>query len=485
MLIRADKVAMHRVTSFAKRKGFLWISIILITVPLFVIFLIANASRLGLEEHVFGRGFEVAVAMLGICLVLVFIWWRHREGIFDLFEFPVWISINIYVQVVLNVWLLQRDRVPLVPWLRVNYESQMILAVLLFAVGLLALWVGYVWVFPLFGRKSKVTHFWEREVRVRSAFAGGIGYLPAYSNLFDTWLNYIHLLNLIQLTAGTALVIHYLRRPTRFGNLWLVFMLGSNLASTLVLGTKGFALTLVWFVMCIYYGTGKFPVRWVIVGILVLIIFVPIVNMYRTNLHDLDLGSGVPISRRVGTLGEIFRGLPEVSLGSFLEGTRNTFEKRQGSLLEITASTMVLHPSTIPFLGSDVLKYFFAQLIPRVLWPDKPTERSPLFMITTNYYGAADEYGFSSIGLFADSYRTGGWAFLIIWFAFCGVFSAWLYRVGPKSGDTPKIIFYIVVLQGVLPYDTEVTTVLLRLAHFIPFIFLLVKFVLFKPPKHY
>jgi hypothetical protein len=174
-----------------------------------------------------------------------------------------------------------------------------------------------------------------------------------------------------------------------------------------------------------------------------------------------------------------------MSLKSLFESTKDTFEIRQGSMLEITASTMVLHPSTIPFLGSDMIKYFFTQLIPRLIWPTKPTERNPLFMITTSYYGASEEYGFSSIGLFADSYRIGGWPFLIIWFALCGIFSAWLYRAGPRSGYTPNVIFYIVMLQGIIYYDTEVTTILLRLVHFVPFIFLLVKFVLFRPPKHY
>ena len=458
-----------------------------------------GGDTISLRAHALGGAFEVAAAGLGVWLTLIIIWWARQRGKFDPFELPVWISVNVYVQVVLNVWLLQRDWLPSTPWLRYGYQSKMVLAVLLFGVSLTALWAGYVWAYrqldrsphwiePSAGpiRMGAVIAIWFLGWTISSlAVVATIqGYLGAAPSRILAWMNYLNLVDFISIAAGSALVIYHFRRPTLLGWLWLAVMLGSNLVSALIAGSKSFALSLLWLAIYIYYAKGKLPTRWLAVGLIVVIVVVPIVNVYRANLQAIDTGRGVALSARLQALGEALQEVREKPTSSLVEDTRYTFERRQGNMLDVTASTISLHPSVIRFIGLDMAEYFLRQLIPRVLWPNKPTDRPSFLLITTTYSGAHTEYSFSEIGLFADSYRAGGWPFVVIWFMALGAFSAWLYRQGPGSGNMAGTVFYIAMLTGVLRYEREVTTLLLRLIQFGPLIWIITMFVMFVPLRH-
>ena len=135
---------------------------------------------------------------------------------------------------------------------------------------------------------------------------------------------------------------------------------------------------------------------------------------------------------------------------------------------------MFLHPSLEPFVGLEMVEYFFPQLIPRVLFPFKSTERSSLYMITTMYGGATYEYSFTAIGQFADSYRAGGWPIVIIWFSALGIFTAWLYLQGPGSGNLAGTVFYITLLTLILRYDFDIVTILIQLIQFSILLWLIV-----------
>jgi hypothetical protein len=155
-------------------------------------------------------------------------------------------------------------------------------------------------------------------------------------------------------------------------------------------------------------------------------------------------------------------------------------------MLNIAASAMFLHPNLQPFVGLEMVEYFFPQLIPRVLFPFKSTERPSLYMITTTYGGAPSEYSFTAIGQFADSYRAGGWATVIIWFGVLGIFTAWLYLEGPGSGNLAGTVFYITVLTLILRYDFDTATILIQLIQFGILLWLIVMrgmFVWMKKPQ--
>jgi hypothetical protein len=481
-----------------RQRHLLWLSITFLSlgVSALALLLMAGSGAIRLKVHVLGIGFELAAAGLGIWLAVLMLWWSRQRGRFDPFEFPIWFSLNVYVQVVLNVWLLQRDRLPYVPWLSDNYDRSMPLAVILFGVGLTALWLGYVWAFRRLGRDvqrlqppagamrlSQVALIWFLcwATAVFSTLAGISGYLATGVGSSSNWLNYFSFVDIIRSAATVALVIHHFRHPSLPGWLWFSLVVVSEFGLSLVAGSKGFAMALVWLAMYIYYATGKLPKRWLALGFVTVVFLVPVVNNYRQSLQALNLGGGVGLGDRTQALGSVLTRTVVQPFSSLLQTTTETFERRQGYMLDTTASVMVLHPDKMPFVGMQMIEYFVPQLIPRVLWPSKPLERSSLYLITTTYGGAPSEYSFTEIGMAADSYRAGGWVFVVIWFFSLGVLAAWLYLQGPSSGSRAGTVFYVVMITQFLLYSGDVVHTLVRLFQFGPLIWAIIMFVMFVP----
>jgi len=467
-----------------------------LSVALFVLTVGWGRRFLGLGTHSYGLGFEYAAVALGVWLGLLMLWWARRRGKFDLFEPPVWISFNVYGQVVLNVWLLQRARLPTISWVVDNLETIMPLAVLVIGVGLTALWAGYVLAFLRLAGKENRLQFPAGPMRLTNVkgiwvtgwiignvavLTGISGYLGTGVGDSSTWLNYFYFVTIITTAATIALVIRHFRCPTMAGWCWVVLVVVSEIAARLVTGSKGFALTFLWLIMTVYYATGKLRMRWFAFLFFLVVVFVPVVNNYRTILHLVDPGEGVTLSARFEALETAIVESVAQPIGSSLESATETFEARQGTMLDITASVLTLHPERMPYVGEEMMKSFFSQLIPRVIWPGKPTERPQLLMITTTYLDAPTEYSFSEIGLIADCYRAGGWVFVVVFFLVLGGGFSWLYIQGPVSGNLAGIVFYVTVLTQLIRYENYIATTLISLIQFLPLIWVIIWLLMFKP----
>jgi len=106
-------------------------------------------------------------------------------------------------------------------------------------------------------------------------------------------------------------------------------------------------------------------------------------------------------------------------------------------------------------LGLQMLEALAQNVIPRVLWPSKPAGTNKLYYINTWYTDTIEETSFADIGLFADSYRTGGWLFSFVFFMFLGGFMAWVYWRGPATDHGEWTVLYIVLL-GVFAYSAAI-----------------------------
>ena len=441
--------------------------------------------------------FELAAAGLGVWLGLLMYSWAQYRGKFDPFEPPNWISLNVYLQVVLNVWLLQRDHLPVAPWVYNRLEESTTLAVVLFFVSLTVLWIGYAWSYTRLARRPAFYQFKVGSMRVMATFTiwlvgwvvgvlatlAGIGsYLGVATVGGFAWENYIFFVYIIANAAKAALTIHIFRKPSLAGWLWFAFAMLSDVALSLVNGRKIFALTMLWTAMYIYYAREKLPKRWLMIGVGLVFLLVPVVNVYRQILLDINSGKGVEISNRAEVLIQTIGGVAQQPINDLINATSSTFQSRQGSLLDITASVVVLHPTEIPYIGQEMASWFGNQLIPRVLWPDKPVSRSPFLYITSMYTAAEWEYSFSTIGLFADSYRAGGWAAVVIWFWLVSMLLVLLYMQGPGNHNAAGTVFYISIITQIITYDQDVSTVLIRLVQFLPLLWIVIFRVMYRNP---
>jgi hypothetical protein len=444
-----------------------------------------------LQPHIFGVNFELASAFLGLWLAAIIAWWSRRRGRFDPFEPPTFISLNIYLQVVLNIWLLQRDIPSYVPWVRDHSSQLMPQAVLLYGFGLTVLWIAYIASYKKVALWAALAAKRELEPRYRNillvwlvgwlvgnlaVWSGYVGYLGTGAG---TWQNYLAFVEAVTWLAMGVLAIRQFRQPTMYGSVWLTLVVVSDLILSLVVGSKVFALHILWLSIFYFYARDRFPLRWWATGFLAVLLFVPVIMRYRTNLQALDLGAGVSLPGRVQALSNAILSSLDQPAGSSIESTQNSLQQRQAGIFHITASALYLHPQRLPYQGWEMVQYFFPQLIPRVVWPGKPSERPALLLITTTYGSAEREYSLSSIGLMADSYRAGGWLVLAGFSLFLGVFMAWLYIRGPARGRLAETVFCVVVLTQFLRYDSEITTLLINLLQFGLLMWLILRYFMF------
>lgn len=455
----------------------------------------AGSLSAGLGPHALGTTFDVAAALLGLLLGILIWLWAHWRGKFDLFEPPIWISLNLYVQVVANVWLLQRDKPSTIRWL-IDNPGMYSQAVVLFGLGLSALWLGYALTFHALGKSRRFQSAPQPTPRIGIAAAvwlagtaiaiisvlfGTSTYLGR--NVGSTLSNYLFFVDLTTKTAAAVLIIEHFRHPTRAGRWWLVAVVVLSIVIGLFSGSKVFLLDILWLIMLIYYARGSIPARWPTLLLVAFIFLVPVVNTYRTVLYRFDVGTGVGTSDRVVALGEALTTSVTQPLGSAVDASRDTFERRQGSIMHLTASALYLHPNIIPLMGDQMAEFLPAQLIPRVLWPVKPNMPDALMYKTTIYTGAPFETSLSTLGQFADSYRAGGWIGTFAWLLVIGVFSGWLYVQGPYRRSFPGTVFFVTVLSQILRYDKEMLLTIIQLLQFATLLWILINWGLFVPAR--
>jgi len=280
------------------------------------------------------------------------------------------------------------------------------------------------------------------------------------------------------LTSSFALAFYHFRNPTARGWIWLVVMAITRMYVSLFVGSRGAVIVFLGIFMTYFYARRKLPVRWLAIGLVTVLILSPAGTAIRNNLTERDTGTGVGFADRVQVVGESLQQVASRSVDSLFGEIRDLVGQRQASLLDITASVMFIHPSIQPFVGLDLLESLVVQLVPRILWRAKPTALV-LYDITGLYYGLPSAT-FSAIGLFADSYRAGGWIASAIIMALIGVIGAWLYQRGPGHDDLAVIALYLIVLTRIITYDNSLASPVLDLLQKGIPIWLLLKFVMFS-----
>lgn len=448
-----------------------------------------------LGPHALGVAFDIGAPLLGLWLGILIWLWARRRGKFDPFEPPTWISLNLYIQVVANVWLLQRDEPSAIPWLADNPGAYG-MAVLLFGAGLTAMWLGYALLFNWLSMNKRFQPASQRTPRlgiasaiwvtgtavaIFSTLSGTSTYLGR--NVGAASSNYFYFMDMVTKTAAAILVINHFRRPTAAGRWWLVAVVGLSIGLGLFSGSKVFLLDILWLIMLIYYAKGKIPVRWPALLLITLVFLVPVVNTYRILLFSFDTGAGVGAPDRMQALGEAFGASVTQPVSSAVDASRDTFEKRQGSLLHISASAIYLHPRYLSFVGRQMAEFLAPQLIPRVFWPSKPDPPESLMRKTTIYTGAPFETSLSTMGQIADSYRAAGWLGTALWLWLLGAFAAWLYIQGPYRNSFPGTVFSVTVLSQILRYDGEMLFTFIRLLQFATLLWVVTYWGLFFPVK--
>ncbi|MCX6053863.1 MAG: hypothetical protein NTZ74_02915 [Chloroflexi bacterium] len=469
------------------------ISVYLFVLALLILLFSLNISPFTIGQHGLGTYFEVSVITLGIVLLTIILIWNRHRGYFDLFELPVWISISVYFQVLFPV-LLNPDFKIVIPWLNTSNNRLWGDTVVLFAVGLLSMWLGYFIVFRFLPRTAKPENNPKTRIlrpkiafvvwgvgtllSILAAVSGSQGYLSINSGFI--WENYLAIIQFLGWAAWSSLMFHYLSKPSCFGSFWILFSLATHITIGFILGTKSVILWFVYVIMHIFYLKRKISLRWVFAAFFLAIIFVPLINQTRYGLETINSGKGVSLEQRIAVITDSITKVSKISTGSLVDQTYTTISNRQTNLFQISASVLSIHPSKISYVGNDIAMNLMTRIIPRFLWPNKPTGRSAIYDVNKLYYGV-NVMGLAAIGLFADIYRTGGWFVVVVFFIGFGGGLAWLYSQGPARGSNYGTVFYLTMLVWIILFERDASSLMLFTFEHGILIYLFVKHMLFRP----
>ena len=145
-----------------------------------------------------------------------------------------------------------------------------------------------------------------------------------------------------------------------------------------------------------------------------------------------------------------------------LRGDRDLTEATSGATLRTDLIHQVAHihsmtPSVVPFQYGETYSYFAVSLIPRLLWPDKPTAGSANRFFGVNYGLQTEEgakittYGISILG---EAYINFGWPGVFVIMLFQGLILGVLQhafgesRSGP-GGQAVFLAFFVFFLNGI------------------------------------
>lgn len=466
-------------------------AVFLFFMAIVVVFLGWGSASIPFIHHILGEEFVIYTLLIGVFLTTTIIFWSRHRGYFDPFEFPIWISLNVYLFIPLNV-LIDTNIQIYIPWLRNTDRALWGRTTILFGVGLCFMWIGYILVYQYISRKNIPTPE-NRILRPRFAFviwslsslvsiiglASGVqGYLP--SQVGFVWENYLTIIQFLGWAAWSALLFYHLSKPTKIGWFWIAISLSTGMAISFITGTRSVAYWLIYIIMHIFYLKRKISIRWLILAAFGFFLFIPTVNSTRTVFQSLARGGDISFLQRVSAVNESFSSQLNTAPSSLIDQTVTTISARQASIFQISASVMFIHPSKTPYVGNEIATNLLYQFIPRIFWPSKPVGDSSIYNINDLYFGY-NTLGLSAIGIFADSYRAAGWFFVVIFFVIFGAGLALLYWQGPARGSNYGTVFYLTMLVWVVLYERTILALIVFCIEHGLIIYLFTRFFLFGP----
>lgn len=480
MIVSPQKPTPHYIQQ--KERGLLSVFLICLIVIIIMIFIAiqGNGYRV-LQPHILGLGFDLASLGSGVwILLLIYIWWR-KNGRLDIFELPVWFSLNVYFQMIFNIFVLQRDISLRSQWLTNSASHYFITAIFMLSFGVTTLWIWYAFGIKVFNNSETLLKRQNSYPNKRITFSlwlftlfvsiwgtimGYQGYLPSQGG--GALDNYFYFFNLLGDLTVFILLLNHFKNPTNQGWIWMIVLIVTKVVLGLIIGSKLFVMIFVYALMAMYYSRKSISLRLIMVGAAIIIVSIPIVNYFRENLfvygYSRNFGAGfrerIPILLK--TTSQIF----DTSFADLFKETRDTFELRQGSILEISAAVIAAHPKYKSYIGVQMVEQIVEQIIPRFLWPGKPVSHPELYYISTGYLGAQQEISFAEIGQISDAYRVGGYLFILFWMFIMGFCSAWLYVRGPLSKNYENIALYLVFIADFFTYNGDILVTSIRILQF-------------------
>ena len=427
----------------------------------------------------FGRSALLPIYGLGLLAIGVLLWWeatRRRTGVLPTWTSPPvliagWALAWIYVPAVVSflddtlideLTLARGGEAVLLAGLPLTCGA---LAVLSLSYHVTA-WAlrgaagpveGTEWLVPL--RRAVFLYLASVAARALRLITLGMGFgadLAAWGPLqsVDQWIGSAEDLRFLALAL---LVAHVIRR--RAGYLWL----GIAVLLEFVLGISSGFLTpvILPIVLCVTAAAAFNRLRGrhfalIASGALVVSMFVPVIAAIREDRM------GVIGTSDVAGVGDALTApgrywLTGVSGG---DGVYRKVFGRQTEVASATGLVVMLTPSVVPYEGLERFLALPAGLVPRVLWPDKPSLSRGVWFSSTFRGLAVDTTSYSAMTIFTEGYLFYGWTGTVLAMLITGAGLA----VVRRWFDTPRLfVVYLALVPTILQIEPELSSYLTTL----------------------
>jgi hypothetical protein len=141
-------------------------------------------------------------------------------------------------------------------------------------------------------------------------------------------------------------------------------------------------------------------------------------------------------------------------------GAYDKFFGRQAEVASAAGLVVTLTPAVLPYEGIDRFLTLPAGLIPRVLWPDKPTFSRSLWFSSTFRGLELETTSYSAMTIFTEGYLFYGWTGTALAMVIVGVLLAFVRR----RLDNPRLMLvYLALVPTILQVEPELSSYLTTL----------------------
>ena len=268
------------------------------------------------------------------------------------------------------------------------------------------------------------------------------------------WIGYVEDLRYLALAL---LVAHVVRRRT--GHVWL----GISLLVELMLGVSSGFLTPVIMpvVLCMVTAVvfdrlrGR-HVLLLLMAVALVATLLPVVRSIRQDQQGL-------IGTREAASAEAALAAPRtywLSGLSTLDTAYRKFFGRQSEVASATGLVMALTPAVVPYEGLERFLTLPSGLIPRALWPDKPTLSRGVWFSSTFRGLEEDTTSYSAMTIFSEGYLFYGWTGTLVAMVLTG---AVLALVRCRLDSPGLALVYLALVPTILQIEPEFSSYLITL----------------------
>ena len=270
----------------------------------------------------------------------------------------------------------------------------------------------------------------------------------------DQWIGYIEDLRFLALAL---LVAHAMRR--RAGYWWL----GTALIIELVMGVSSGFLTpvILPFVLCVatvatFDRLRSRDLALAAAAALFVSTFVPVIAALRQDrMGAIGTADLVSVSEALTTPAKYW--LAGVSAG---DGVYDKFFGRQAEVASAPGLVVMLTPAVVPHEGLERFLALPAGLIPRALWPDKPSLSRGVWFSSAFRGLPEDTTSYSAMTIFSEGYLFYGWTGTVLAMFMAGIVLAVVRRCLDNSR---LVLVYLALVPTILQIEPEFSSYLITL----------------------